>query len=96
MGHVGWVAGHRCWACPDLQQFLHWEVKEEEKASWTWRSCERMTTPDVRAETFCRSTVITTEVACLVSLESLLGLRYLATYLLGFFFSFFVIMRYLF
>jgi len=96
MGHVGWVAGHRCWVCPDLQQFLHWEVKEEEKASWTLRFCERMTTPDVRAETFCGSTVITTEVACLVSLESLLGLRYLATYLLGFFLSFFVIMRYLF
>ena len=37
-----------------------------------------MTTPEVRAETLRGSTVITTEVACLVSLESLLGLRYLA------------------
>jgi len=32
----------------------------------------------VRAETLWGSTVITTEVACFVSLESLLGLRYLA------------------
>jgi len=37
-----------------------------------------MTTPEVRAETLRGSTVITTEVACLVSLESRLGLRYLA------------------
>jgi len=37
-----------------------------------------MTTPEVRAETLWGSTVITTEVACLLSLESLLGLRYLA------------------
>ena len=40
--------------------------------------CEWMTTPAVRAETFWGSTVITTEVACLVSLESRLGLMYLA------------------
>jgi len=37
-----------------------------------------MTTPELRAETLWGSTVITTEVACLVSLESLLELRYLA------------------
>ena len=78
MGHVGWVAGHRCWACPYLQQFWHWEVLEEEKASSTFPFWERMTTPEVRADTLWGSTVITTEVACLVSLESLLGLRYLA------------------
>jgi len=44
----------------------------------TLRFCERMTTPTVRAETFRGSTVITTKVACLVSLVSRLGLRYLA------------------
>ena len=37
-----------------------------------------MTTPDVRADTFWGSTVITTVVACLVSLETGLGLRFLA------------------
>jgi len=37
-----------------------------------------MTTPEVRAEALWGSTVMTTEVACLVSLESRLGLRYLA------------------
>jgi len=37
-----------------------------------------MTTPEVTADTFWGSTVITTEVACLPALESLLGLRYLA------------------
>jgi len=49
-----------------------------EKASSTLRFCERMTTPAVRVETCWGSTVITTEVACLVPLESLLGFRYLA------------------
>ena len=51
---------------------------KEKNASLTLRFCERMTTPEVRADTFWGSTVITTEVACLVSLESRLGLRYLA------------------
>ena len=37
-----------------------------------------MTTPEVRAEMLWGSTLITTEVACLVSLESRLGFRYLA------------------
>ena len=37
-----------------------------------------MTTPEVRAATCRGSTVTTTEVACLVPLESLLGLRYWA------------------
>jgi len=37
-----------------------------------------MTIPAVKAETFWGSTVTTTEVACLVALESRLRLRYLA------------------
>jgi len=57
---------------------MHWEVLKEDKASSTLCFCERMTTPDVRAEAFWGSTVITTEVAYLVFLESRLGLRYLA------------------
>ena len=44
----------------------------------TLRFGERMTTPEVRVATFWRSTVTTTEVACLLPLESLLGLRYWA------------------
>jgi len=43
--------GHRSWACPYLQQFLHWEVRLAEKASSTLHFCERMKTPDVRADT---------------------------------------------
>jgi len=49
-----------------------------EKASSTLRFSESMTTPVVRVETCWGSTVTTTEVAWLVPLESLLGLRYLA------------------
>jgi len=37
-----------------------------------------MTTPEVRVDTLWGSTVRTTEVACLVALESPSGLRYLA------------------
>jgi len=78
MGHVGWVVGQRWVACPYLQQFLHWEERLAEKASSTLYFRERMTTHEVRAATCWGSTVTTTEVACLVPLESLLGLMYWA------------------
>jgi len=78
MGHVGWAVGHYRVARPHLQEFLHWEQRLAEKASSTLRCCERMTTPEVTVATCWGSTVTTTEVACLVSRESPLGLRYRA------------------
>ena len=78
MGHVGWAAGHRWVACSYLQQFLHWEECLAENASSTLHFWERMTTSEVRAATCWGWMVTTTEVACLVPLESLLGLRYQA------------------
>jgi len=78
MGHVRWVAGYRWVACPYLQQFLDWEEQLAEKASSTLCFWKRMTTPEVRVETCWGLTVTTTQVACLVPLESLLRLRYRA------------------
>jgi len=64
--------------CPYLPQFLHWEERLAEKGSSTLRFWQRMMTPEVRATTCWGSKVTTTKVACLVPLESLLGLRYRA------------------
>ena len=78
MGHVGWVAEQRRVACAYLQQFLHWEEPLGDNASSTLGFCERMMMPGVRVATCWRSTVTTTEVACLVPRDTRLGLRYWA------------------